>query len=85
VDPKVRKLLLALVAAALAVPAFAAPDTSSQPDQQQSQKPKKEKKICKKIPPTTGSWMSPTFCKTAAEWRGETNDDAQKIGFQHGP
>jgi hypothetical protein len=80
-----RKLLFASVAAALAVPALAAPDTSSQPDQQQSQKPKKEKKICKKVSAPTGTWMSPTVCKTAAQWRQETDDDAQKIGVQHGP
>ncbi|HEX4736444.1 MAG TPA: hypothetical protein VH331_02670 [Allosphingosinicella sp.] len=80
-----RKPLFAFIAAALAVPAFAAPDTASQADQQQSQKPKKEKKICKKMPAPTGSWMSPMVCKTAAEWREEPNDDAQKIGYQHGP
>ena len=80
-----RKLLYVFVTAALAVPAFAAPDTPSQSAQPQSQKPKKEKKICKKIPAPTGSWMSPTVCKTAAEWQQEPDDDAQKIGFQHGP
>ena len=76
-----RKVLFVFVAAALAVPAFAAPDNSSAPAQ--PQKPKKEKKICKRMPAPTGSWMPQTVCKTAAEWQLPENDDAQKIGYDH--
>jgi hypothetical protein len=68
-----RKLVIAFVAAALAVPAFAASDTPSAPGQpEQSQKPKKEKKICKRAN-TTDSRIATTECKTAAEWERNPN------------
>ena len=74
-----RKVLFVLVAAALAVPAYAASDNSSA--QPQPQKPKKEKKICKHID-TTESRMGKTICKTQEEWDGPVTDDAQKIGYK---
>jgi hypothetical protein len=77
-----RKAAFVLLAFCLSAPAFAAPDAPT--NGAKPEKPKKEKKICKKIPAPTGSWMSPTVCKTAAEWQEEQNDDAEKIGFHHG-
>jgi hypothetical protein len=61
-----RKVLFVFVAAALAVPAFAAPNSPSAPGQPE-QAPKKEKKICKRVSGSE-SRISTSVCKTAAEW-----------------
>jgi hypothetical protein len=80
-----RKAAFAFLAFCLSAPVFAAPDAPSAPaNGAKPEKPKKEKKICKQISAPTGSWMSPTVCKTAAEWQQEQNDDAEKIGYHHG-
>lgn len=73
-----RKIVFALAAAALAMPALAASDPSSSP---QPEKPKKEKKICKHMS-TTESRMGDVVCKTAAEWDQEQNSDASKLTGQ---
>lgn len=61
-----RRVLFVVVAAALAVPAFAAPETSATSGQA-TQAPKKEKKICKRIA-DSASRIAASVCKTAAEW-----------------
>ena len=70
------KLVLAVVAASLAVPAFAASDPApAQPEQ--SQPPKKEKKICKRVN-STESRIAINECRTAAEWARNPNVAASR-------
>jgi hypothetical protein len=65
---QMRKLMFAFVAAALAVPAFAASDTPpASGASDQAQPPKKEKKICKRAG-STESRIATMECRTAAEW-----------------
>ena len=73
-----RKLVIAFAAAAVAVPAFAAP-TATAPSGQPEQ-PKKEKKICKRVQ-ESGSRLATSVCKTAAEWEKDpTTGDLTPLG-----
>jgi hypothetical protein len=69
------RLLIALCAAALAIPALAdTPTPTPEPA-----KPAKPKLICKTYA-ETGSWIARRrVCKTAVEWRNE-EQDIQTIG-----
>jgi hypothetical protein len=74
------KVFFALVAASLAVPAFAAPATGA--DVTKPDKPKKEKKICRHVS-TTASRMGDTVCKTASEWEQSRPEDDGEIHREH--
>lgn len=65
-----RNLVFAFAAAALAVPAFAAPDKPAASGQS-DQKPKKEKKICRHVA-DSASRLALSTCKTAEEWEHDT-------------
>ena len=72
-----KKIALALVAAALATPALA---TDPAPPEQHYSKPKKPHLICKRDD-STGSHMAKSVCKTAEEWAGTSVDsDQTKLG-----
>ena len=64
-----RFAIVAAVAVLLAVPAVAQTADSTAP----APKPKKEKKICRKGEPNSYSHMTPSICRTQAEW---DRDDA---------
>jgi len=61
-----RLICCAVLFALCSVPA-AAITTDAQPAEQQTSKPKKERKICRVVQ-KTGSRMNPKVCKTQAEW-----------------
>jgi hypothetical protein len=73
-----KKIALALFAAALAMPALAADPA---PSDQHYSKPKKPHLICKRDD-STGSHMAKSVCKTAEEWAGTSVDsDHSKLGI----
>jgi hypothetical protein len=63
----------AAAAVLFAVPAMAqtADSTASAP------KPKKEKKICRKAEANSYSHMTPSICRTQAEWDRDTSNGAK--------
>jgi hypothetical protein len=70
------RILLGLVAGALAMPALA---TEPAPADQHYSKPKKPHMICKREE-STGSHMSKPVCKTAAEWAENAAADEATLG-----
>lgn len=66
-----RFTILAAAAMLLAAPAFAqTSDSTATP----APKPKKEKKICHKAESNSYSRMTPSICRTQAEWDRDTSN-----------
>ncbi|THD36008.1 MAG: hypothetical protein E7773_08675 [Sphingomonas sp.] len=68
-----RFVIVAAAAALLAAPAVAQTADSTAP----APKPKKEKKICRKAEPNSYSHMTPSICRTQAEWDRDTSNGAR--------
>src|SRR4051794_36977573 len=79
-----KKIVLVLIAAAFAVPSFAASaavaDASA--DAAGAAKPKKAKMICRRAP-ATGSHMQNRICKSEAEWTDADSHDQDSLDLQN--
>jgi len=71
-----------LVAALLVVAQTGSPPTTT-PEPAPAAAPKKERKICKEDPATSGTRMSKRLCMTEAEWAQHSHNmsDSSRAGF----